>query len=82
MYSSHTYVSCDIYEAVPSLQPNHREHGNSNVCRNVGTASMYDMAKSSKLKLHINVAVATSSVKSLYDFVGSEHEYRVNNGTL
>lgn len=41
-----------------------------------------NMAKSSKLKLHINVAVATSSVKSLYDIVDSEHAYRANNGTL
>jgi hypothetical protein len=64
------------------LQPIHPECGNGNICRNVGTASTYDMFKPSKLKLHINVAVATSSVKSLYGFVDSEHEYRANNGTL
>jgi hypothetical protein len=49
MYSSHPYVHCDIHEAVSSLQPIHPERGDSNICRNIGTASTYDMAKPSKL---------------------------------
>jgi hypothetical protein len=53
MYSSHSYVYCDIYEPVSSLEPIHPKGGNSNIHRNVRTASTYDMAKPSKLKLHI-----------------------------